>query len=760
MVSTYWKDDWGERMGMFVNMEEGSDVIVRFGDDSAHCKLYCHYFILALQSEVFRRRKYTWEGGKRVISYTHREERDQTIISDVIVSLYNGTLLVDESNFDVVYAFAFEHKIHWIEKHARQEMHKFISKSSVLWLLNLSDEIKCRLLRDEVVKYLKTCNIRHVTDFLPKETLLATPPHVLSTILEATKKSEQRNETVTLDVILQFMGKNTVRLEFAKSLLSCIAWEKLANTEVEVERLGDRLKEELLPFLSEPNKRYLIDKIQDAMNYAACKSTMLTAQALFVTSRWDACPFEIAEYILSNDYIKVENEYVIAEAALTWIDNQAPSLTHTEVLSMLSSIRLDALHSRYIFTILQPHVSQYGVTQQDWHKICAKTHPRRKNIDEVVSGSVVLLPLSPKKEAKEFCSLKDGVYTLHTACSCSYLLETGPKQCLSVTVEVNVRLSPPVTLKRSQCRYCNRVVLHLYVQTPHITSKFPSLHCGNISTIRHTLKIPGIKVFVILSEAESRSEKIISDSWHSTTIKTVVWTLNNDNIKSLTEYQILEAGLSWLDNKLPDKTYFKTVLSCVKYSLLHEKYLKDTITNYIRTSYVMDSAVWKTIMKNGNAIRVHNKAASYHKIVKLPLPRAVVRLVEGEHVIRTECLCEPKSTHGTIEIGRLQVRFRIAITQIPALSVYGKCDKCNISISHAFLTSIVKFPYFPTLVNISIYRLKNIIESCLQFEFDSDSDDDSESQSYAGSEKKASPSSPNSINLSADMLCINLILKP
>ena len=51
----------------------------------------------------------------------------------------------------------------------------------------------------------------------------------------------------------------------------------------QVERLSERLGEELMPLLNEAGQPFLKQCLQDASNYAACRGTMESAHAVFMT---------------------------------------------------------------------------------------------------------------------------------------------------------------------------------------------------------------------------------------------------------------------------------------------------------------------------------------------------------------------------------------------------------------------------------------------------------------------------------------------
>ena len=242
-----------------------------------------------------------------------------------------------------------------------------------------------------------------------------------------------------------------------------------------------------------------------------------------------------------------------------------------DIKSVLSAIRLDRLHSTYVLQSLQPHVMQYGVAHSDWHDICALAHDARRSTDETIGGRIVSVSAPPKKIAKDLWALKDGTYTLTAACTCSYMCSTGPVESLTIVVTVNARAAPPVRVKSSQCDYCNRVVLHLFCQQSPPSETFPSLNCGNISRIRAVLK-SSQQLAVLLSEAENRSISVRRGGWYLTPLPTLLRTLSNDNTKSLTEYELLEAALDWLDYRLPDKSYLVSVITDIIMLLFRSYY--------------------------------------------------------------------------------------------------------------------------------------------------------------------------------------------
>ena len=582
-------------------------------------------------------------------------------------------------------------------------------------------------------------------------------PTTLKMFLKATKQLDDRPELETLRGVLTWMGDSVVRIAFITKLFDSICWERLASSERLVETLTQKLEEELFPKVSEEQETYVRKCLQDAANYAACSGTMEEALAVFATSRWTSFPLELAEFVLSNDFISVTNEYVIAEAALVWLDNQdRGKLQIPGILSILSTIRADELHCSYILKTLQPHIMRYEVSPSDWLSSQGH-HDPRQNTDHTVSGSVVTLVSPPGKKGKELLALKNGTYTLTASCKCSYLSTTGPVDCLSVTVTVSTKAAPPVAVKRSQCEFCNRIVLHVFCDSEQ-SALFPSLTCGNTARIKQVLKQPGVTFYAVISEAEDRSLGVRRASWYKTPVRTVVRTLANNNVSSLTEYELLEAALDWLDFRMPDKTYQEVILSCIRFSLLHEAYLKDVIVRYLKNNYFIKSDLLKCLLKPGGQERRGSSISScYKKILTCRVPLPVVELRQGDHVIYEECLCEVSSSQGEIYSGTLTITLTVKVKQIPALTITAKCSKCNVSLRHAYLTTSSRLPSFPGLATTSVYRLRELFTGCLQRSESSESDASTPSEGGSVS-RTVSREFPGLIPV--DKLAINLILGP
>ena len=53
-ASQSWKEGCADRMNMFINMDQFSDVCIKFGDEQSYLTLNCHYVILALNSDLLR----------------------------------------------------------------------------------------------------------------------------------------------------------------------------------------------------------------------------------------------------------------------------------------------------------------------------------------------------------------------------------------------------------------------------------------------------------------------------------------------------------------------------------------------------------------------------------------------------------------------------------------------------------------------------------------------------------------------------------
>ena len=155
MASQFWRDNCGNRLAMFINMEKFCDACIRFGDGSSSFTLNCHYVVLALHSDVLREtfEEYPIKGGKRCISFTTYSQVQQTVIADVILSFYNGVLAIDEQNFSTVYKFSINYKISWIQEQALVELHTFVNGSNVVKFLQLAEETRCKKLRGELIRF-------------------------------------------------------------------------------------------------------------------------------------------------------------------------------------------------------------------------------------------------------------------------------------------------------------------------------------------------------------------------------------------------------------------------------------------------------------------------------------------------------------------------------------------------------------------------------------------------------------------------------
>lgn len=768
MTSPHWRDNCGDRLHMFINDEKYSDTLLQFGSGSSTSSftLNCHYVVLALNSERFRNSidSYPFKDGKRLVNCSKYSQTEQAVIADIILSFYNGLLSIHETNFDVVYRFSKEYGIPWIEKQALVDLHTFVSEDNVVRFIKLSEEVHCKILRGDLMKYLVQTRLADYRKVITDVQILS--PETLKVFLKATKQLDNRPEHETLQAVLVWMGSSVVKLSYVKKLFGLICWERLAQSERLVEELSAKLRAELFPKLTEDQQGFVAKCLQDAANFAACAGTMENAHSVFATSRWTAFPFELAEFVLPNEYINVTNEYVIAEALIVWLESQEQDkITKPDLLSLLSAVRLDELHSIYILKHFQPYLIRLGVSQSEWNQVFQHPSPQRKLTDHTVSGSVVTLTLPPKKPAKELLAYKSGTYTLTGPCKCSYLRSGGTVMCLSVTVTVSPKSSPPVMVKHSQCRFCNRVVLHFFCGTADQTSPFPALICGNAARIREVLRAPNLKFHAVLSEAEDRSGAVRKTSWYKTPITTVLRTLSNDNITSLTEYELLEAALDWLDFRMPDKTYQSTVLSCIRFENLHEEYLNDVLIRYLKNHYFMKSDTVKNLSKGGSTPRrVVPLQPCYKKILSTRVPMSVVELRDGEHHHSEPCLCEVSSVDGDLRPGVLDVTFTVRVKDIPALRITARCSKCNVSLRHGFLRSSSKSPYYLGLATASVYRLREIFRVCLQDLYSDDSDDLSSpatpsSASECGTFHRSSSREFHSL-VPRDKLWANLILGP
>ena len=746
---------------MFINMEKFCDACIQFGDGSSSFTLNCHYVVLSLHSDVFKDtiEEYPVRGNKRCISFSNYSQVEQTIIADIILSFYNGILAIDEQNFKTIYKFSIKYKVSWIQEQSLVELHTFVKESNVVSFLQLSEETRCKKLRGELIRFIVQTRLSDYRRIMSPTELQTLSPTTLKMFLKATKQLDERPELETLQGVLTWIGDSVVRLAYINKFFDLVCWERLAGSESLVEGLTRRFEEELYPKLSEEQLVYVKKCLQDAANFAACSGTMKEAMAVFSASRWTSFPLELAEFVLSNDFINVTNEYVIAEAALVWLDDQEKSsLQAPDIISILSTIRVDGLHGTYVLKTLQPHVMRYEITPSEWIQICSCDHVTRKNTDNTSSGSVVSLTIPPDKKGKDLLCLKNGTYNLTAVCKCSYHCTGGPRECLTVTIAVNNKASPPVAVKKSQCDFCNRMVLHVYLDSDN-SSKFPSLTCGNPTRIKQFLKQTGIKFYAVLSEAEDRSGGVRKSSWYKTPVKTVVRTLANNNVSSLTEYELLEAALDWLDFRMPDKTYHEVVLSCIRFSLLHESYLKDVIIKYLKTYYFIKPEFLKSLLKpEEEERRGCSISPCYKKILLCRIPLPVVELKQGEHVLYEECLCEVSSFRGEIYPGTLTVTLSVKVKQIPALTITAKCSKCNISLRHAYITSTSRLSSFPGLATASVYRLREVFTACLQRNESSESDVSTPSEVGSSLGGTGSREIPGLIPL--DKLALNLILGP
>ncbi|KAL5259248.1 hypothetical protein ACHWQZ_G009639 [Mnemiopsis leidyi] len=761
MASQFWRDNCGDRLSMFINMEKFCDACIQFGDGSSSFTLNCHYVVLSLHSDVFRDNieEYPMKGSKRCISFSKYSQVEQTVIADIILSFYNGILAIDEQNFKTVYKFSISYKVSWIQEQALVEIHTFLKDTNVLSFLLLSEETRCKKLRGELIRFIVQTRLSDYRRIMSSADLHSLSPTTLKTFLKATKQLDDRPELETLEGVISWMGDSVVRLAFIKKFFDLVCWERLAGSESLVEALTTRLEEELFPKLSEEQLMYVKKCLQDAANFAACSGTMKEAMAVFSASRWTEFPLELAEFVLSNDFINATNEYVIAEAALVWLDDQErSSLQAADIISIMSTIRVDRLHGTYILKTLQPHVMKYEISPNDWIQSCSRSHVPRKNTDNTASGSVVSLTVPTDKKGKELLALKNGIYNLMAVCKCSYHCTGGPRECLTVTITVNNKASPPVSVKKSQCDFCNRMVLHVYCENGNL-SKCPFLTCGSSTRIKQVLKQSGLSFYAVLSEAEDRSGGVRKSSWYNTPVRTVVRTLDNNNVSSLTEYELLEAALDWLDFRMPDKTYHEVVLSCIRLNFLHESYLKDVVIRYLKTNYFIKAELLKSLLKpREQERRGCSISPCYKKIIVCRVPLPVVELKHGDHVIYEECLCEVSSFQGEIYSGTLTVKLSVRVKQIPALTITAKCSKCNISLRHAYLSSTSRLTSFPGLATASVYRLREVFTACLQRNESSESDVSTPSEVSYSAGGTGSREIPGLIPL--DKLALNLILGP
>eukprot|EP00116_Pleurobrachia_bachei_P000369 sb/3460631/ len=726
------------RLSMFINEDRHHDVIVTFKGSSTASNINCHYVVLAMHSPVLKETvdKIPVRMGKRVLTFSDLSQQDQTTTTDILLSFYTGELEITESNLPYLYQFALENRIGWIQEQVLVELHTILNEGNLLKLLHVSERCRCKRLRSEIALYLVRTRLSDYNKIMTLDQLRELSPSTILTFLTATKHLDNRPERVTLEAIVGWLVGSEVKLAYTEQMLNLIQWQRLAGSEGEVEEVTSYLTQNLLPKLDEVQEEFVTKCLLGAANYAACSNTLATAPAVLMTSRWAGIPAELAHYILSNDSLAVANE----------------------------------LHSQYVLRVLQPAVLGHGVSVSELNEMCAVKHPPRTVAEETPGGSIVKLTLPPpKKHLRDI--MREGVYTLTGICKCSYHLTTGADHCLSVTVSVTSKAAPAISIRNSQCTHCNRVALHLYYTAGTTTTRYTSLNCSPLPHLREQLQAKGGEVFVVLSGAEDRCNAVRKVTWYKTELRRVLRTLSNDNVTSLTEYEILDAALDWLDFRLPDRTYLETVLNCVRVDLLHPVYVKDVLGAHLRRQYIARPDLLKSLLKRTSKPRRGSSPPCYRQILTCPVPapQDLEWVPWVVHILLT--LCEVTRCGDELHAGTLTITLTVNVREVPALSVAVKCSKCNISLRHAYLTTSAPLPYHPGLTTASVYRLRNIFGMTLRHHGNNDvtSDDDSsegnvEPSPRDGSLVRDKPGSfPRNLRvgqLPMETLALNIILGP